>query len=142
MFIRQRELAKAARVYERAAEIATDNPKIQTKLGVIYINQGKFEQAIVTFQAAIAMDSTAAEAYNNLARLYAGLGKEMQQAIDLAQRAVVLAPTAKHYDTLAYTYYRNAQYPKALEAINAAIAIAPNVEAYNELRSKIQEEKK
>lgn len=141
MFIRQRELGKAARVYEQAAKIATDDPQIQTKLGVIYINQGKFEQAIVAFQEAIAIDSTAAAAYNNLARLYAGLGKEMQPAIDLAQQAVALAPTAKHYDTLAYTYYRNAQYSKALETINKAIAIAPNVEAYNKLRAKIQKEK-
>ena len=141
VFIRQRELGKAARVYEKAAKLAPDNPQIQIKLGVIYINQSQFEQAIAAFQQAIAIDRTAAEAYNNLARLYAGLGKEMQQAINVAQQAVALAPTAKHYDTLAYTYYRNAQYPKALEAINKAIAIAPNVDAYNKLRSKIQREK-
>ena len=54
------------------------------------------------------VDNIAAEAYNNLARLYAGLGKEMQQATHLAQQAVALAPTAKHYDTLVYIYYRNA----------------------------------
>ena len=119
-----------------------DSPQVQIKLGVIYINQSQFEQAITAFQQAIAIDRTAAEAYNNLARLYAGLGKEMQQAINLAQQAVSLAPTAKHYDTLAYTYYRNAEYPKALETINKAITIAPNVDAYNQLRSKIQKEKK
>ncbi len=141
VFIRLRELEKAARVYEEAAELVTDNPQIQIKLGVIYINQGQFEQAIAAFQQAIAIDSTEAEAYNNLARLYAGLGKEMPQAIDLAQRAVALVPAAKYYDTLAYTYYRNAQYLKALEAIDKAIAIAPEVDAYNKLRSKIQKEK-
>ncbi len=142
VFIRQRELEKAARVYGKAATLAPDNPQIQLKLGVIYINQSQFEQAIAAFQQAIAIDHTTAEAYNNLARLYAGLGNEMQQAINLAQQAVSLAPIAKYYDTLAYTYYRNAQYSKALEAINKAIAIAPNVDAYNKLRSKIQKEKK
>ncbi len=141
LFIRQRELEKAARAYEKAVKLAPDNPKVHIKLGVIYINQSQFEKAIAAFQQAIAVDRTAAEAYNNLARLYAGLGKEMQQAINLAQQAVALAPTPKHYDTLAYTYYRNAQYSKALEAINKAIAIAPNVDAYNKLRSKIQKEK-
>ena len=142
VFIRQRELEEAARAYEKAATLAPDNPQIQIKLGVIYINQSQFEKAIPAFQQAIAIDSTASEAYNNLARLYAGLGKEIQQAINLAQQAVALAPTAKHYDTLAYTYYRNAQYSEALGAINKAIAMAPNVDAYNKLRSKIQEEKK
>ena len=141
IFIRQRTLEKAVQVYEKAAEIAPDNAQVQIKLGVIYINQRQFEPAIAAFKHATAVDNTAAEAYNNLARLYAGLGKEMQQAIDLAQQAVALAPTAKHYDTLAYTYFRNAQYTQALDAINQAIALAPNVEAYNKLRSQIQKEK-
>ena len=142
VFIRQRALEKAGRVYEKATEIAPDNAQVQIKLGIIYINQHQFEPAVAAFKRAIAVDNTAAEAHNNLARLYAGLGKEMQQAIDLAQQAVVLAPTAKHYDTLAYTYFRNAQYAQALDAINQAISLAPNVDAYNKLRSKIQKEKK
>lgn len=142
VFIEQRALEKASRVYEKATKIAPDNAHVQIKLGVIYINQHQFDPAIAAFKRAIAVDSTAAEAYNNLARLYAGLGKEMQQAIDVAQQAVALAPTAKHYDTLAYTYYRNAQYAQALDAINQALSLAPKVAAYNKLRAKIQEERK
>ena len=141
VLIEQRALEKAVEVYKKAAEVAPDNAQVQIKLGVIYINQHQFEPAIAAFKRAIAVDNTAAEAYNNLARLYAGLGKEMQQAIHLAQQAVVLAPTAKYYDTLAYTYYRNAQYMQALDAINQAISLAPNVEAYSKLRAKIQKEK-
>ena len=141
VFIKQRTLEKAVRVYEKAAEVAPDNAQVQIKLGVIYINQHQFDPAITAFKRAIAVDNTAAEAHNNLARLYAGLGKEMQQAIDLAQQAVALAPTAKHYDTLAYTYYRNAQYAQALDAINQAVSLAPNVKAYSKLRAKIQKEK-
>ena len=142
VLIKQRALEKAVRVYEKAAEVAPDNAQVQIKLGVIYINQHQFEPAIAAFKRAIAVDNTAAEAYNNLARLYAGLGKKMQQATHLAQQAVALAPTAKHYDTLAYTYYRNAQYAQALDAINHAISLAPNVDAYSKLRAKIQKEKK
>ena len=142
VFIEQRALEKAVPVYKKAAEIAPDNAQVQIKLGVIYINQHQFDPAIAAFERAIAVDNTAAAAHNNLARLYAGLGKEMQQAIELAQQAVALAPTAKHYDTLAYTYYRNAQYAQALDAINQALSLAPNVGAYSKLRAKIQKEKK
>ena len=137
--IQQRDLAKAVRTYQAATKIAPDNPQIWVKLGVIYINQRRFEPAILAFKQAIIVDATAAEAYNNLARLYAGLGKEMQQAVDLAEQAVTLMPTAKHYDTLAYTYYRNAEYAKALTAINQALALAPDVDQYNKLLLKIQE---
>lgn len=139
IFIQQRNLEKAIEVYQMAAKIAPNNPQVSVKLGVIYINQRQFEPAILAFKQAIAADNTAAEAYNNLARLYAGLGKEMRQAIDLAERAVTLMPTAKHYDTLAYTYYRNAEYAKALAAMNQALALAPDVNEYNKLLLKIQD---
>ena len=139
IFIQQRDLEKATNVYQKATAIAPNNPRVWVKLGIIYINQHQFEPAIQAFKQAIAVDNTAAEAYNNLARLYAGLGKEMQQAIDLAERAVTLTPTAKHYDTLAYTYYRNAEYAKALTAINQALSLAPDTDEYNKLLLKIQD---
>ena len=138
VFIQQRNLEEAIGVYQKAAKIAPNNSQVWGTLGVIYINQRQFEPAILAFKQAIAADNTAAEAYNNLARLYAGLGKEMQQAIDLAEHAVTLMPTAKHYDTLAYTYYRNAEYAKALTAINQALALAPDANEYNKLLLKIQ----
>ena len=120
---------KAASVYQKSTEIAPDDPQVWLKLGVIYINQQQFDPAIAAFKRTIVVDSTTAEAYNNLARLYAGLGREMQQAIDLAKRAVSLEPTARYYDTLAYTYYRNTQYAEALEAIQQALALAPDVDS-------------
>ena len=138
VLIKQRAFEKAVLTYQKATEIAPDDSQTWLKLGVIYINQQQFEPAIAAFKRAIVVDSTAAEAYNNLARLYSGLGKEMQQAIDLAKHAVSLAPTARHYDTLAYTYYRSAQYTEALEAIHQAIALAPDTDAYNNLLLKIQ----
>ena len=137
-FIKQRAFEKAALAYQKSTEIAPNDSQAWLKLGLIYINQQRFDPAIAAFKRAIVVDSTAAEAYNNLARLYAGLGKEMQQAIDLAKHAVSLAPTARHYDTLAYAYYRNAQYAEALEAIHQALALAPNTDEYSKLLSKIQ----
>ena len=138
VLVKQRAFEKAALTYQKATKIAPDDSQTWLKLGVIYINQQQFEPAIAAFKRALVVDSTAAEAYNNLARLYSGLGKEMQQAIDLAKHAVSLAPTARHYDTLAYAYYRSAQYTEALEAIHQAIALAPDTDAYNNLLLKIQ----
>ena len=139
IFIQQCHLEKATYVYQEATKIAPNDPQVWIKLGVVYINQHQFEPAILAFKQAIAVDDTVAEAYNNLARVYAGLGKEMQQAIDLAEHAVTLMPTAKHYDTLAYTYYRNAEYTEALAAINQALALAPDADEYSKFLLKIQE---
>ena len=138
VFIKQRAFEKAAAAYQKSTEIAPDDPQTWLQLGIIYVNQQQFEPAIAAFKQAIVVDNTAAEAYNNLARLYAGLGKDIQQAIDLAKHAVSLEPTARYYDTLAYTYYRNTQYAEASEAIHRALALAPDVGAYNKLLLKIQ----
>ena len=142
VLIHQRALEEATIVYKKITEIQPDDVQAWLKLGVIHINLKQFEQAVEAFKRAIAADDTSAEAYNNLARVYAGLGTETKQAIALAEKAVTLSPIPKYYDTLAYAYYRNNQHSEALIAINRALALAPGVEAYENLRSKIEEKLK
>ncbi len=138
LFIRQRALEKAIAVYTRATEIAPKDAQAWLKLGIISVNQKRFSDAIRAFHAAISADSTSAEAHNNLARVYAGLGKELQKAVALARQAVALSPTAKHYDTLAYAYYRHGEYSEALSAIRRALEMEPDRTAYQQLLSEIQ----
>ena len=138
-FINQRDLEKATEVYRKITEINPNDLQGWLKLGVIYINRENFDSAISAFKKAIASDDTAPQAYNNLARVYAGLGTNTKKAIQLAEKAVELSPIPKHYDTLAYTYYQDQQYSLALTAINKALTIAPSVAAYLNLRNKIQE---
>ena len=139
LFIDQRDLQKATATFRKITEIDPNNVQGWLKLGVIYINRQQFQPAIFAFKRAIQVDETSAEAFNNLARLYAGLGKETAQAVTLALRAVALSPISKYYDTLAYTYYRNQQNTEALVTINRAIALNPNNTEYLKLRSKIEE---
>lgn len=140
LLIDKRELEKATVTYMKITEIDEKNVEAWLKLGVIHINRQQFDPAINAFKQAISADETSAEAYNNLARLFAGLGTETAQAVTLAQKAVSLSPTPKHYDTLAYTFYRNDQYTDALETINRALELAPNNMEYINLRSKIEVE--
>ena len=139
LFIDKRDLTKATATFQKITELNQKDVQAWLKLGVIFINRQKFDPAIRAFKQAINADETSAEAYNNLARLYAGLGKDTAQAIDLAQKAVELSQTSKHYDTLAYAFYRNQQYTEALDAITLAIKLAPNNTEYQDLHSKIQD---
>lgn len=138
IYINGRDLQKAKSVYQKVTEIDPDNVHAWLKLGVIEINLKQFDSAISAFKQAITVDETSAEAYNNLARLYAGLGTNTTLAIKYAKKAVELSPTPKHYDTLAYTYYHNAQFGEALDAINRALSISADVPAYVNMRTKIQ----
>ena len=125
VLIHKRELEKATTVFDKITEIEPQDVQAYLKLGVIYINRSQYDRAIDSFKQAIHVDNTSAEAYNNLARVYAGLGDKTSEAIHLAKKAAKISPTSKHYDTLAYTYYRNKQYAEALEAIEHALTLAP-----------------
>ena len=95
-------------------------------------------KAIEDFKKVIEIDPVSADAYNNLAWLYADLETNLDQAVRLAKKAVGLAPTASNFDTLAYVYYQHKQYPQAEEAIKRAIEISPSNQKYNEMLKKIQ----
>lgn len=139
LFINQRELTEATAAFKKITTIDQKNVKAWLKLGVIFINRQEFDAAISAFKQAINADETSAEAYNNLARLYAGLGKETVKAVTLAQKAVELSQTPKYFDTLAYTYFRNQQFTEALVAIKRALRIDPNNSEYQNLYGKIQD---
>ena len=139
LFIDKRDLAKATATFQKITELDPNYVQAWLKLGTIYINRQQFDPAINAFKQAINADETSAEAYNNLARLYAGLGTDTAQAISLAQKAVALSQTPKHYDTLAYTYYRNQQYIEALDAIKRALKLDPKNTEYHNLHTKIQD---
>ena len=139
VLIHKRELEEATTVYHKITEIEPEDVQAYLKLGVIYINLRQYDPAINSFKQAIKVDKTSAEAYNNLARVYAGLGEKTVEAIHLAKKAIEISPISKHYDTLAYSYYRNKQYTEALEAIEHALTLTPGVKAYERLRSDIQE---
>ena len=78
------------------------------------------------------------DAYNNLAWLYADLNLNLDQAVPLAEKAVVLNLTASNLDTLAYAHYKNKNYTEAEQVIQRALEIDPNKDQYHQLLQEIQ----
>ena len=62
----------------------------QYDLGVRYLSEGDFENAIVAFQAAIEIDPKRAQAYVGVAQAYIGLGDE-ENAIEWLQKGIETA---------------------------------------------------
>lgn len=64
--------------------------------------------------------------YNNLAYLYADRGRNLDEAIELAQRAVSLSPDeAASLDTLGWAYYKKGDRTQALKYLARALAKLP-----------------
>ena len=134
----QRDFDNAIMAYQKLVEFHPNSTQEWLRLGVIYINAEQFDNAFDAFQRAVNLDKNSARAHNHLARLCAGLGIKLNYAIELAEQATILDPTAQHFDTLAYTYYKSKFYPKAEDAIRKALKIAPDNQNYKDQLVEIQ----
>jgi tetratricopeptide (TPR) repeat protein len=108
LYVRRRELDRAARELEAAAgrEPKAVAPRIM--LGVIRQVQGRGAEAEAQYAQALALEPRAAVAANNLAGLVAARG-DLDRALDLAKAAKAQLPErAEVSDTLADVYMRKA----------------------------------
>lgn len=83
----------AIKAYETISVIARSSPKIAgaalLNAGKIYMEIGKFQQAVASFRASLAFDSGSAEAQNNLGEALGEL-KQYPAALGAFQQAVAL----------------------------------------------------
>ena len=136
--LQQNDLETAAQYLQQALEIRPNFPVGHYQLGSIYHKQGEIEKAIESFEDTLALEPNFALVCNALAWLYAESGKNVDEAIILATRAVKLKPTASHWDTLAYAFYRARMYKEAAEAIAKTLDLQPNDPDYIARQKSIQ----
>ena len=136
--LQQNDLETAVEYLQRALEIRPNFAAGHYQLGSIYHKQGEIEKAIESFEAALTLKPNFASACNALAWLYAEGGKNIDEAITLATRAVKLKPIASHWDTLAYALYKTRRYEEATDAIAKALDLQPNDPDYTARQKSIQ----
>ncbi len=146
VYAQQHLFSDALAVYAQLTTRAPAEATAWVRQGVLLLKQEQTAAAIHAFTQAIAVDDTTADAHNNLAWLYATQGQNLEQAVELAERAVSLDLNASRLDTLAYVYYRYGALLKAEQAILRAIALQPNHATYtdrlNTIRQAMEAEKR
>lgn len=140
-YVQQGKHADAVQAYRELTRLHPTDAQAWVRIGVLHLKIENFEEAVNAFERAIAADENAADAYNNLAWLYAARGEKLLRAAALAERAVALEENASRLDTLAYVYYQLKKYVKAEQTILRAIALAPNNSAYRARLREIREAK-
>ena len=79
------------RSFARAVSLDPDDPYALNNLGSVYLQQGRFEEAITVLQRAIKLNSDYHKAYCNLGTAYARLGKT-GRAVGFYRKALKLNP--------------------------------------------------
>ena len=113
--------------YNMAQELAPDEPRVHFYLGAYYEKLGQQETAVRELRKAIELDEDFADAYNYLGYMFAEEGKNLDEAVELIQKAVALDPENGAYiDSLGWAYFKQGRVDEALAELERAVVLEPD----------------
>jgi tetratricopeptide (TPR) repeat protein len=120
----QGQLVAAAGHFREAATSAGSNSYYFMNLGNVLAKQKLFAEAVTAYRQAVTLDPQNADALNNLAWALGETGANLDEAVQLCQRAIELAPPHRAYylDTLGGVLLRQGDRPRAFTAFEQALA--------------------
>jgi tetratricopeptide (TPR) repeat protein len=119
-------LEPATQHYVAAMQARPENSYFCMNLGNALLKQRRLREAADTFARAVDLDSQNADAMNNLAYTYLEMGKKLDDAVRLCQRALALRPSRNAYflDTLGAVYLKQGKPKEAVATFESALAAA------------------
>ena len=125
LFINTRQEERAIAEYRKILELRPDNATAYTLIGMLEYARKNYDASIDSYRKALEKDQNAVIAANNLAWLYATLGKgNIDEAVRLAQGVVQKNPNiAGFIDTLGWVYYKKGLHGAAVEQLQKAVKI-------------------
>ncbi len=134
---RPRDAKKAEQLYKAAIRQDPKNADAQYNLAHLYFLQKRYDLAARAYRDVIKRDPEDADAYNNLGTVYERQGK-VNAARKLYLRATKSKrPVAAAYYNLARLYLASGDEERARLAVEKAVGIEPENEAYLKLHSKV-----
>jgi tetratricopeptide (TPR) repeat protein len=134
------DLAEAERQYRKALQTDPDSSLARLALATVQFARGDREGAIHSLEAALVSDPNAALVLNDLAFVYAEVGRNLDRAGDLARRATEMEPnSASLWDTRAWVSFRAGRIPDAIEQLRHAVQLDPKLAAAHYHLGKVQQ---
>ncbi|SHI81355.1 tetratricopeptide repeat protein [Halodesulfovibrio aestuarii] len=112
---------KGEELFKKARECAPNNGDILNNLGTSYLLQGRYEDAVDSFLAAIKAGNTKKRVYNNLG-LALVKTKHYQDAFEAFKMA---SDEARAFNNIGHAYYLQQDYKKAIACFEKALTLHP-----------------
>lgn len=126
LFAREKRVAEAKTQYEGLLQRNPNSVPASTMLGMLHESQGEVAEAEKYYERVLALDPKAAVAANNLAWIYVASGRNLDQALQLAQAAKSSLPNDPSVnDTLGWIYVQKKLASLAIGPLEAAVREAP-----------------
>jgi tetratricopeptide (TPR) repeat protein len=112
---------KAGKIFEEALTFAPDNEEINFNLAVVHEKKHQFDKMVEYLKKTIEINPEHVEALNYLGYSYADRGINLDEALDLIEKAVKLEPDRGYIrDSLGWVYFKKGMYKEALREIKKA----------------------
>ena len=126
------DLQRSYDLIERAIAAEPDFGDAHSVKGSVLWAQGRFDEAIVECEAALALDPTIAYAYQTMANAYRLKG-QFEKSLELVDKAILISPRDRDiawwYQTKSLAYFALKDYDKAIDWAQRAIVANPNIAA-------------
>jgi tetratricopeptide (TPR) repeat protein len=139
LYRRTRRAQEAVGLCEQLRKIDPKNATYHLRTGVLFAELKRFDAAEEAVRAAIELSPEFAAGYRTLAEVLLLSNQKLTEAKALAQKAVELAPTARHYSLLGQACSRNQDRAGALAAMKRAAELAPDNEEIQRAYKALQE---
>lgn len=123
----QKKFQKGVEMLTVAVEKFPTNSQLRFFLGTMYDRIGKPSETIDQMNKVLEMDKDHVQALNYLAYTYAELGRNLDQAYELANRALILQPADGYIlDTLGWIHFKRGENEAAIKFLEAAYKAKPD----------------
>jgi len=129
----------AAAAYRDALRVSPLAVEALNNLALIEAERGHEEEAETLLRRAMEAEPRDPDAWNNLAWHYAERGDHLDEALEMAGKAVELDPSVYTYDTMAWVRFRRGELAPAREAALKALELDPTMDACREHLRAIDE---
>lgn len=111
----------ASTTFEHGLEYHPKHVDLRFNLGTAYDKLGRFPDVVKELEAVLELDPQHADALNYLGYSYADRGVNVEQALELTQRAVALKPDNGYYvDSLGWALFKVGRLSDALKEVSHA----------------------
>lgn len=127
---RQERFGEATEAYDRAIGLFDEDEPSQWGVyfarGVTYERTDRWPEAEADFRKSLELRPDQPQVLNYLGYSYVELGENLDEALDLIERAVAAQPNSGYIvDSLGWVYYRLGRYPEAVHQLQRATELLP-----------------
>lgn len=139
LHLQQGEPLQAIRILQELAALEPYNLSYPLEIARLYAGERRFSEAEETLHTVRQAAPEDAAAYAALAELYLQTGQKLPHALELAEKAVELTPSAEHYALLSGVYERSQQWSQATDAMAHAVRMAPDEASYRKMHALLKQ---